>query len=1054
MSNRRFNNLMRWRCIGPFRGGRVVAVAGDPQDRNVFYFGACAGGVWKTEDGGNYWTNISDGYFKTGSVGALAVSEADPNVIYAGMGESTIRIDVSHGDGVYKSTDGGQTWKHMGLADTRHIGKVRVHPHNPDIVYVAALGHAFGPNSERGVFKSTDGGETWKNVLFKSENAGAIDLSIDPNNPRILFATIWEARRNFWHMSSGGTDSGLYKSTDGGETWEEITGTGGLPAPIYGKVAVAVSPAKAGRVWALIECEKNALYRSDDYGQSWQMVSDKPELMVRAWYYTHLTADTTDPNRVYVNNLRLWCSTDGGRSFDEISTPHGDNHDIWIDPVDNQRMVQGNDGGANVSYNEGVTWSTIYNQPTAQFYRMTVDTQQPYRVYGTQQDNSCISVPSRSAHAAISWADCYLPGTGESGYIQVHPDDPNIVYHGAIGSSPGGGNALQRYDHRTGEIRLVTTYPITWRGWGNDKHKYRFSWTYPILISKHNHSRIYAAGNVVFQTEDEGQSWQPISEDLSRNDPEKLGISGGPINREFGAAETYCTVFAMAESDFEEGVLWAGTDDGLVYITRDNGGSWSNITPKGLPEWTQIHTIEASPFASGSAYLAATRYKLDDNTPYLYKTTDYGATWTLITDGIPADDFTRVIRADPAREGLLYAGTETGLYLSFDDGASWDRFQLNLPVTPIYDMLVANGDLIVGTHGRAFWILDDLSPLHQMDEAEKRQDGKGFLFKPRDTVRRMPFIGEDRLITHQGKGYMTSLGRVTPYTLTKDENGHVEKHFLESGENPPKGVMVSYNLAEDLDPEEKMMLSFYDVNGNHIRSYYRKPASEAEQKERKGPYLPTAVGYHRVVWDFRYPEVTKIEGNDSVKDLGWKGAIVPPGTYSVSLAIGKGVWSRPFEILPDYGVAASSEDLAAQAELDKAITDTAEAAVKTVNRMRDVRGQLAGWQKRLENEDLVAEAKALQQKITDIEAELVVPDLRPGGTDLTNAGGRLLDQLAALPPVVYLGNSRPTAQAYEVYELLSSAIEAEITKFQDLLTDEIDVFNQKASAAGVAVVQA
>ncbi|MEM9980396.1 MAG: glycosyl hydrolase, partial [Cyanobacteria bacterium P01_D01_bin.2] len=403
---------MEWRCIGPFRGGRVVAVAGDSQDRNVFYFGACAGGVWKTDDGGTYWTNISDGYFKTGSVGALAVAESDPNVIYAGMGESTIRIDVSHGDGVYKTTDGGRSWQHMGLSDTRHIGKIRIHPTNPDIVYVAALGHAFGPNSERGVFKSTDGGETWKNVLFKSDKAGAVDLSIDPNNPRILYATIWEAYRNWWMMSSGGPESGLYRSMDGGDTWEEISENKGLPKKLWGKSAVAVSPAKSGRVWALIECEKNALYRSDDNGDSWKMVSDKVELMERAWYYTHLTADSTDANTIYVNNLRFWKSTDGGRNFDMIMTPHGDNHDLWVDPADNQRMIQGNDGGANVSYNGGVTWSTIYNQPTAQFYRMDVDNQEPYRVYGTQQDNSCISIPSRSNHAAIAWADCYLPGTG------------------------------------------------------------------------------------------------------------------------------------------------------------------------------------------------------------------------------------------------------------------------------------------------------------------------------------------------------------------------------------------------------------------------------------------------------------------------------------------------------------------------------------------------------------------------------------------------------------------------------------------------------------------
>ena len=1055
MEQERFNNLMRWRCIGPFRGGRVVTVAGDPQDRNIFYFGACAGGVWKTVDGGTFWTNISDGFFKTGSVGALAVAESDPNVIYAGMGEATIRIDVSHGDGVYKSTDAGQTWRHMGLADTRHIGKIRVHPTDPNTVFVAALGHAFGPNSERGIYKSTDGGETWRQVLFKSENAGGIDLSIDPNNPRIVYASIWEARRSFWNMSSGGPDSGLYRSTDGGETWTEITGTGGLPEPIYGKVAVAVSPAQPGRVWALIECAKNALYRSDDNGMSWQMVSDKPELMVRAWYYTHLTADTQDPNTVWVNNLRLWKSTDGGKNFDEVGTSHGDNHDIWLDPQDNQRMIQGNDGGANVSYNGGISWSTVYNQPTSQFYRMTVDTQLPYRVYGTQQDNSAISVPSRSNHAAIAWADCYMPGTGESGYIQVHPEDSNIVYHGAIGSSPGGGNALQRYDHRTGEIRLVTTYPMTYRGHGNDVHKYRFSWTYPIIISRHDPNRIYAAGNQIFQTEDEGQSWQIISPDLSRNDPDKLGISGGPINREFGAAETYCTVFAMAECPFEAVTLYAGTDDGLVHITRDGGKKWVDITPNDLPKWTQVHAIEPSPFKPGTVYLTATAYKLDDNTPYVFKTTNHGKSWTRITNGIPADDFTRVIRTDPAREGLLYVGTETGLYLSLDDGENWERFQLNLPVCPIYDMMVHNGDLIVATHGRSFWVLDDLSPLHQLTEKTITEKTKGYLFQPRTTVRRMPYIGEDRIRgTVNTKGYTTTLGRVTPFTTTKDENEMVTRHYLDTGENPPKGVICSYYLAEDVKPGEKIMLAIYDENGELIRSYLNRPETEEGRKGKPGPYLPATAGWHRFMWDFRYPDVPKIEGDDAAQEINIKGAIVPPGTYSASLAVGKGVWSQPFEIVPDYGVEATEEDLIIQFALSKQITNLAEEAITAVNKMRDLRAQLASWQKRLDPENgLASDAAKLTQKVLAIEEKLIVPDLRSGGTDVTNAGGRLLDQLAALPPVVFHGNSRPTVQAVEVYETLSYAIKREIDRFNKLVKSDLKNFNTKAAEAAVSVVQ-
>ena len=531
--------LLQWRCIGPFRGGRVVAVAGDPVDPATFYFGACAGGVWKTTDGGVYWENVSDGFFNTASVGALTVSEADQNVIYAGTGETTIRIDVSHGDGVYKSTDAGKTWAHMGLSDTRHIAKIRVHPQNPDIVYVAALGHAFGKNEERGIFRSTDGGQNWEKVLYKSDKAGAIDLTIDPQNPRILYAAVWEAYRSFWMISSGGPDCAIYKSTDGGDTWSEITRNEGLPKGELGKIGLAASPAQPGRVWALIEAkEKEAgLYRSDDYGQTWQRVSDNAKLTSRAWYYVHLTADPQDADTVYVNNLAFWKSIDGGQNFAEIDTPHGDNHDLWIDPNNNRRMIQGNDGGANVSFNAAATWSSIYNQPTAQFYHICADNQKPfYRVYGTQQDNTSVSVPGSTEFGPIDWTDCYVAGTGESGYITVHPEDANIVYVGAIGSSPGGGNALQRYDHRTKQIRLVTTWPEPNEGYGAEKEKYRFAWTYPILFSPHNTNTLYCAGNVIFKSSDEGSSWQPISPDLTRADQETLrpnrradqpGLTGG-----------------------------------------------------------------------------------------------------------------------------------------------------------------------------------------------------------------------------------------------------------------------------------------------------------------------------------------------------------------------------------------------------------------------------------------------------------------------------------------------------------------------------------------------
>ena len=542
------DNIGHWRCIGPFRGGRVVTVAGHPSELGTFYFGACAGGVWKTEDAGQYWENISDGYFNTASVGALAVSESDPNVIYAGTGEATIRIDVSHGDGVYKSTDAGRSWKHVGLDDTRHIGKLRIHPTDPDTVYVAALGHAFGRNKQRGVFRSTDGGENWERVLFVSDKAGAVDLSIDPNNPRIIYASIWEAYRNFHMMSSGGEDSGIWRSLDGGDSWENVSANKGLPAGILGKIGIAASPAQSGRVYALIEHEEGGMYRSDDHGDSWDFVARNNDIISRAWYYMHLTPDPQDADTVYVNNLRFWKSIDGGRTYQMIGTPHGDNHDLWIDPQNPKRMVQGNDGGACVSFNGGASWSSIFNQPTAQFYHVAADNRDPYFVYGTQQDNSSVAVPSRNEKSSLMWMDGFIAGSGESGYIAIKPDDDNIVFVGAIGSSPGGGNCLQRYDHASKQLRLVTTWPEVTSGEPASDYEYRFAWTYPIVFSPHDPNTLYIGGNMIFKSTDEGHSWEAISPDLTRADPATLGITGGPINREGASAEVYATVFALAES--------------------------------------------------------------------------------------------------------------------------------------------------------------------------------------------------------------------------------------------------------------------------------------------------------------------------------------------------------------------------------------------------------------------------------------------------------------------------------------------------------------------------
>ena len=851
-------DVMRFRCIGPPRGGRVVAVAGDPSEPAVFYFGAVAGGIWKTEDAGVTWTNVSDGYVETSSVGAVAVSEFDPNVVYAGMGESTIRADVSHGDGVYRSTDRGRSWMHLGLSDTRHISEIRIHPRDSDKVWVAALGHAFGPNSERGVYRSADGGATWERVLYRDDRTGAADLALDTRNPTVLYASLWETHRNFWELVSGGPGSGLWRSTDAGTTWTEITPNLGVPASAtLGKIGVAASPARSGRVWALVESDAApGLYRSDDFGETWTLASDRQDLRYRPWYYMHVFADSQDEDTVYVNNLRMWKSTDAGAHFTKVPTPHGDNHDLWIDPGDNRRMIQGNDGGANVSFNAGASWSTVYNQLTAQLYTVDTDGRAPhYFVYGTQQDNSSIGVPSGTSNGAIAWEDCRIAGTGESGYVAVDPKDPDVVYVGAIGSSPGGAGALQRYDHRTGQVRLVNVWPEHHGGMGPGELKYRFGWTFPIRFSPHDPTVLYAGGNRVFRSTDEGQSWEAISPDLTRAASDKLGPSGGPITRDTSGAEHYCTLYAFAESPHEPGVLWAGSDDGLVHLSRDGGKNWRDVTPRDLPEWAFIRTVEPSPHEPAALYLAATRYKLDDNAPYLYKTTDYGESWQPITGSggnrsIRSDDIVRVIRADPGCRGVLYAGTETGLYVSLDDGTTWRRWRSNFPVTPVYDLAVEGTDLVIATHGRSFWIVDDLTPLHREAATATDNDGGthvgttfgadddtgiesdvdpghgaevGFtdvagaalsadgasvagagrdseptkLYSPRPVWRLLPGV-MDFITATEGKDYSIGLGKPATFVATRDESGQVRRRFLDAGEAAPVGSIVYYSLPENL----------------------------------------------------------------------------------------------------------------------------------------------------------------------------------------------------------------------------------------------------------------
>ena len=1031
---------MRWRCIGPHRGGRVVAVAGDPQEPMVFYFGACGGGVWKTDDGGTYWRNVSDGFFNTAAVGAIAVADSDPNVIYAGTGEACIRGNVSSGDGVYRSTDAGKTWTHVGLADTRHIGRIRVHPQDPDLVYVAALGHAFGPNEERGVFRSKDGGGTWERVLFRSDRAGAVDLSMDPNNPRVIYATFWQALREPWIFTSGGPDSGLFKSVDGGDSWTEITDNPGLPKGLKGRIGVAVSPAKSDRVWAIVEAEEGALLRSDDGGRTWEVASDDRNLVQRPWYYSHVFADPQDAETVWVLCLKTWRSTDGGRNFTQVTTPHGDNHDLWIDPRNPRRMIEGNDGGACVTFNDAETWSTIYNQPTSQFYHLTTDTQFPYRVYATQQDNSAISVPSRSTKGAIPWSDCYPVGSSESGHIAVRPDNPNIVYSGAIGSSPGGGDSLLRYDHSTGQTRTVSVWPEQYFGWGLKDHKYRFQWTYPIVISPHDPNVLYVAANVLFRSESDGASWEVISPDLTRNDSTKMEASGGPITLDVTFVEHYGTIFAFTESPHEKGVFWVGSDDGVVHISRDGGDTWDDVTPPELPEWTRIDVIEVSPHDPATAYISATRYKFDDDRPFLYKTNDYGKSWSKITDGIPDHEFTRVVREDLRQPGLLYAGTDRGLHVSFDSGSSWQPLQLNLPPVPVTDLAVRDDELVASTNGRSFWILDDLTVLRQLSEETSTDAFR--LLAPAPTYRIPALMGSDRpKAKGPGKNYVLALGFSATYYEKEMPSGETVRTMLDAGTNPPDGVVVTYFLKGR--PEGEVTLAFLDSKGHPVNAFSSKaPEGERQEGEPEVPIVPAEPGMNRFVWNMRFADATRVKG-EGESDKGIAGPLSPPGTYQVRLTVGDRSQAQSFELLKDPRVAATQGDLEAQHAVLIRIKDKLSEANEAVNRSRNVRQQVDEWVARAEGRDtrdVVSEAgDGLKEKLKAIEDEFVNEGVK-GDLDRISKPSRLSAKLGELTSVPAGADFAPTQQAYDVFEDLSARTDTQVTRLQEVIDTDLAQF--------------
>ena len=1035
-------STLRWRNIGPHRGGRVVAVAGHPTEQATFYFGACAGGVWKSDDGGTYWRNISDGYFTSAAVGAIAVSTSDPAVIFAGTGEACTRGNVSAGDGVYRSTDGGRSWTHVGLEASKHISRVRIHPTNPNVVYVAALGDIFGDSPERGIFRSTDCGESWERVLFGDETTGAADLTMDPNNPRIMFATLWEARRKPWNFSSGGPGSSIYRTTDGGDTWEDISGKKGLPPGIKGRMGVAVSPAKDGRVWAIIEAEDRGLYRSEDLGETWERISDDPKLIQRPWYYCHVFGDPQDAETVWILNLKCWKSTDGGRTFNEVSMPHGDNHDLWIDPANPKRMVQGNDGGACVSFNGGDSWSTIYNQPTAQFYRMDTDNDYPYRVYATQQDNSAISTPSRDPEkGAILYADSYFVGSSESGQIAVHPDDPTIIFSGAIGSSAGGGDALHRYDHKTGQSKIVSVWPEFVYGQGVEDHRYRFQWTYPIVFSPHDSGTLYVAAEVVFRSTNEGHSWEPISPDLTRNDRTKMEPSGGPITKDTTFVENFGTIFAFVESPHEQGVYWAGSDDGLVHISRDCGQNWENITPPDLPEWATVAIIEPSSHDPATAYIAAHRYRLADNTPLLYRTTDYGKTWQSITDGIPESEYTWVIRSDTERVGLLYAGTEMGVHVSFDDGESWQSLQGNLPAVAVHDMKIRGNELAAATHGRSFWILDDLTHVRQVPDDS---GGSGpQLFKPASVVRSAYQMTSGRS-SGEGKRYMLRLGSAAAWVEEKDENEQAHSTFLDAGHNPPTGVIVHYNLGDA--PAEDAVLVVSDGNGRAIRTVRPKPDDYddlTDAEKPAGPFLPVEEGMNRYIWDLRHDQSSKV--GTGPKSEAVEGPLVVPGTYTVSLTVAGQTESQNVTIEQDPRVSTSAEELQKQLDLMLRVRDRTTEVHGAINRIRSIRGQVAEWAGRASaagKGDALSEVlDGLNDSLGSIELDLIqtnAPDEE--GLDRIALPAGVGFKLKELMAAVSSADAAPTTQQREVFGVLSERAGDALDRLERLENEDVQRF--------------
>ena len=996
---------LKWRSIGPYRGGRASSVTGVIGKPKTFYMGATGGGVWKTIDRGQTWKNISDGYFG-GSIGAVAVSKSDPNTVYVGTGEQTVRGNVSPGyGGFWKSEDAGETWKKLNLdIDQVQVGRIKIHPKKPNIVFIAIMGDLFKNSNNRGVYKSIDGGNTWKKTLFSNERSGAVDISFESDNPRVMYASTWNIRRTPYSLESGGEGSAIWKSIDEGETWKNISKNPGLPSGTWGISGVAVSPVSSNIVYALIENENGGLYKSIDSGKSWKLINSDRNLRQRAWYYTRIYADTKNENRVYIMNVAFWRSEDGGKTFERYRTPHGDHHDLWIDPDNNQRMIVADDGGAQISNDDANNWSTYMNQPTAQYYRVTTDNSFPYNILVAQQDNSTQRVPHRVNSGSITERDWESSAGGESAHLAAKPDNPNIVYGGSYDGH------LSRLDHNTGERRVVDVWPNNPMGHGAEDMKYRFQWNFPIFFSPHNPNKLYTTSNRFHVTTNEGQSWNVISPDLTRNESEKLGPSGGPITKDNTAVEYYATIFAACESPYEKDLLWAASDDGLIHVSKDGGDNWENVTPSNAPNHIMWNSVEPDPFIKGGLYVAGTLYKTGDYRPYLYKTKDYGKTWIKITNGIPSNFFTRVLRADPKRQGLLYSGTESGMFISFDDGSSWNSFQLNLPLVPITDLAIKDDNLIASTQGRSLWIIDDLVPLHKI--TKKIENSNFHIFSPINNYR----------IGNPGWGGASA----------------------SAGKNHHNGVEVFFNIKNKIvNDSSNISLEFLDKNKKLIKKYSNNDKKNSLKMDGEK---------NSFVWNMRYDDAKGFDGL-----IMWaaslRGPKASPGNYFVRLNVDENSMEKSFNILKDPRSNSSIEDLKKQFDFLISIRDKVTSVHEAIIQIRSTRKQLNDLKEKLDenHNELKKNINKVINSITKIEKTLYQTKNR-SGQDPLNFPIKLNNKLAHLASVASSGNYKPTDQMYDVRDELIKKIDIELDLWNDIKRNKLEKINTAIKESNIQLI--